>query len=113
MKVSKPLYGILETDAYWFNCYYIHQINKLFMIKSIYSFCLLYTNDNDKSFGIASSEQNNLLILTNDILSFAKEKKLKKIKLLAKNREKLIPNTSIKFNRNYIRLVDDNSFFSS
>lgn len=68
-------------------------------MKSMYNFCLLYIDSNNKGFEIESLQTDNILILANDIFAIAKEKELKKAKLLAKDREKLIFHTSIKFNR--------------
>ena len=113
MKVIKPLYGVPEAGAHWFNTYHTHHINKLSMMESTYDSCLLYTDGNDKSFGIIGLQTDNTLILANDIFAAAKEKELKEAKLLAKNREKLTLNTLIKFNGSYIRLADDNSLFLS
>lgn len=81
------------------------------MIKSIYNFCLLYTNSSSKSFGIIGLQTDNTFILANDIFTAIKDKKLKKVKLLAKNRKKLTYNTLIKVNRSYIKLVVDNNLF--
>lgn len=80
-------------------------------MESIYDFCLIYIDGNDKSFEIVGLQIDNTLILTNDIFATIKEKKQKEAKLLVKDREKLILNTPIKFNGGYIRLSDDNSLF--
>lgn len=83
------------------------------MMESTYDFGILYTDGNDKGFGILDLQTDNTLILANNIFVTTKEKELKETKLLAKDREKLIFNTSIKFNIGYIRLADDNSLFLS
>lgn len=44
-------------------------------------------------------KQNDIFILANNIIAVAEEKEFKKTKLLAKNRKKLILNTSIKVNK--------------
>ena len=82
-------------------------------MKFIYNSCLLYINSNNKGLEVINLEKNNILIQVNDIFAAIKENELKKAKLLAKNREKLIFNTVIKFNRGYIRLVNDNNLFLS
>lgn len=74
-------------------------------MKFIYKFCLLYTNNNKKNLGVISLKTNNIFILINNIFAVIKEKKLKKAKILAKNRKKLIFNIFIKFNRGYITLT--------
>lgn len=81
------------------------------MIESTYNSCLLYTNGSSKSFEIIGLQIDNTFILANDIFAAIKDKKLKKVKLLAKNRKKLTYNTLIKVNRGYIRLIVDNSLF--
>ena len=89
MKVIKPLYGIPEAGAHWFNTYHTHHINKLSMMESTYDSCLLYTDGNDKGFGVVGLQTDDTLILANDIFAAAEEKELKEAKLLAKDREKL------------------------
>lgn len=49
--------------------------------------------------------------MANDIFVAAKKKEVKEVELLAKNREKLTHNTSIKFNKSYIRLEANNNIF--
>ncbi len=83
------------------------------MMESTYDSCLLYIDGNVKGFGVVGLQTEDTLILTNNIFATTEEKELKEAKLLAKNREKLTHNTSIKFNRSYIRLADDNSLFLS
>lgn len=83
------------------------------MIKSIYDFCLLYTDSNNKNFEVIDLQINNTFILANNIFAATKEKELKKVKLLAKNRKKLIFYIFIKFNKRYIRPANDNSIFFS
>ena len=73
----------------------------------------MYINGNGKSLGVIDLEKNNTLILVNDIFAAIKENELKEAKLLAKNREKLIFNAIIKFNRGYIKLVNNNNLFFS
>lgn len=53
MKVIKLLYSVFEVDAHLFNTSQTNPINKLSMMESIYDFCLLYTNGNDKGFEVA------------------------------------------------------------
>lgn len=83
------------------------------MIEFTYDFYLLYTNSNKKNFRVVGIQINNILIIANDIFAITNEQELKNIKLLTKNRKKLTHNTFIKFNRGYIRLEGDRSFFPS
>lgn len=68
------------------------------MIKSTYDFCLLYTNNNIKNFGLVNLPKNNIFILANNIFAITKKKELKKTKLLIKNRKRQTHNTFTKFN---------------
>lgn len=77
----------------------------------IYDSCFFYINSNNKSFGIVGLQTNHTHIFVNDIFAAAKEKTPKQAKLLAKHRKKQTLNSSIKFNKCYIKLTDDNSFF--
>ena len=81
------------------------------MMESIYDFCLFYTNGNDKGFRVVDLQTEDIFILANNIFAAVKKKELKEAKLLAKNREKLILHTPIKFNWHYIRLADNNNLF--
>lgn len=81
------------------------------MIKSMPDFYLIYINRNNKSFGIVVLQINNIFILVNYIFTIVEKKNSKERIILIKNREKLTLNTSIMFNKGYIRLIKDNSFF--
>lgn len=83
------------------------------MIESTNDFCLLYTDGSSKGFGVIGLKTDDTLILAYDIFAAVKEKELKEVKLLVKNRKKLILNTSTKFNGGYIRLADNNSLLLS
>lgn len=111
MKVIKLLYGVLKAGAYWFNTYYSYHINKLSIMEFTYDFCLRYTNDDDKGFGIVNLQTDDILIRANNIFATTKKKELKEAQLLAKDREKLILNTPIKSNRGYITLANNNNIF--
>ncbi len=52
LKVIKPLYGISEAGAHWFNTYHTHHINMFSMMESTYNSCLLYTDGSNKGFGV-------------------------------------------------------------
>lgn len=83
------------------------------MMESTYDSCLLYTDGNDKGFGVVGLQTDDTLILADNIFAATEEKELKEAKLLGKDREKLTLHTPIKFNGGYIRLTDDNSLFLS
>lgn len=97
MKVVKPLYGVPEAGAHWFNTYHNHHTKKLFMKISTYDPCPLYTND--EGFGVVGLQTDDSLILTNEIFAAEEEKHLKKEKLMAKDRERLTIDQPIKFKK--------------
>lgn len=84
MKAIKPLYSVSETNAHWFNIYYTHYINKLFMMDSIYNFCLLYTDGSQKNFGMVGLQTDNSFLLANNIFATAEEKKAEEGKTIRK-----------------------------
>lgn len=83
------------------------------MIESNHDFCLFSIDGNAKWFGVIGLQIDNIFILANNIFAAAKEKKLKKAKFLAKNKEKLTFDILIKFNIGYIKQADNNSLFFS
>lgn len=111
IKVIKLLYNVSKAKAYWFNTYQTHHINKLSIIEFTYDFCLFYINGNDISFKVVGLQTDNTLTLADNIFVATKEKKLKKTKLLAKDKKKLILHTLIKLNEGYIKLIYENSNF--
>jgi hypothetical protein len=64
----------------------------------------LYTHKN--GFGIISLQTNNTLVAANKLFACNKDKKLKKAKFLAKEREQLINTNPLKFNSSLILLVN-------
>lgn len=78
MKVIKLLYNIPKAIVYYFNIYYTYYINKIFIIKSIQDFYLLYTQKNKKYFKIMGLQTNHIFIKDNDIFITTNEKRLKK-----------------------------------
>ena len=75
------------------------------MNQLIYNLYLLYITNN--SFGIVELQTNNTLFFTNKTFTEAKEARLQDAKFLVKKREKLILNTLIKFNGDYIKQKKD------
>lgn len=80
-------------------------------MESTYNFCLLYINGSQKDFEVVGLQTDDILILANNAFAATEEKELKEAKLLAKNRKNLTHNTSIKFNKSYIRVAVDKSLF--
>ena len=107
LKVIKPLYGVPEAGAHWFNTYHTHHLEKLSMSESTYDSCLLWANSSTTGFGVVGLQIDDTLILADDIFAAAEAEQLKEAKLLAKDREKLTAATPIKFNGGYIRQEAD------
>lgn len=113
LKVVKPLYGVPEAGAHWFNTYHNHHVKKLSMAISTYDPCLLYTPNDGNGFGIVGLQTDDSLILADDTFALQEERQLHEAKLLAKQREKLTTINSIKFNGGYINLEKDGSIYLS
>lgn len=109
LKVVKPLYGVPEAGAHWFNTYHTHHIKNLSMKTSTYDPCLLYASGDAKGFGIIGLQTDDSLILADDAFALEEEKQLHRAKLLAKQREKLTFTNPIKFNGGQINLQKDKS----
>ena len=105
LKIIKPLYGVPEAGAHWFNTYHKHHTKKLLMAQSTYDSCLLHTNTN--GFGIVGLQTDDTLMLADRKFAAVEEQELNAAKLLAKDREKLTESHLIKFNGGYIRLQAD------
>lgn len=50
-KITKLLYGVFETENYWFNTYYSYYYKKNLIIQSTYNSYLLYTSSRFKIVG--------------------------------------------------------------
>ncbi|KAM4061020.1 cwf18 domain containing protein [Hirsutella rhossiliensis] len=81
-KLARPLYGIAEAGAHWFNTYHDHHCRKLNMETSSFDPCLLITANNiaDKDlFGIAALQTDDTFIIEEKELCFkAKPKRFSK-----------------------------------
>src|SRR6266702_1448752 len=102
LKVLKPLYNILEAGNHWFKTYHAHYITNLNMTQSTYDLCLLYSN---KPFNIISLQIDDMLFLVDKTFADIKENELYKVKFMAKEWERLITITPLKFNGVIIQLV--------
>ena len=56
------------------------------MMESTYDSCLLYIDGSNKDIKVVSLQTDNTLLLADNIFAAIKEKKLKEVKLLAKDR---------------------------
>lgn len=110
LQIIKPLYGVPEAGAHWFNTYHTHHTKKLLMVPSTYDPCLLFKNSD--GFGVVGLQTDDTLILADEIFAAAEEKQLHKAKLLAKDREKLTNTTPIKFNGGYIKKCNNDILLS-
>jgi hypothetical protein len=96
LKVLKPLYDVLKAGNHWFKTYYAYYIKNLNITQLTYDLCLLYSN---KLFDIISLQTNNMLFLTDKTFINIEENKLYKAKFIAKEQERLITITPLKFNK--------------
>ncbi|KAM4067659.1 cwf18 domain containing protein [Hirsutella rhossiliensis] len=79
LRIVKPLYGIAEAGAHWFNTYHDHHCRKLNMETSSFDPCLLITANNiaDKDlFGIAALQTDDTFIVGTDAFLKIEEKEL-------------------------------------
>src|SRR6266571_2893029 len=102
LKVVRPLYNIPEAGNHWFKTYYNHYIKELNINQSTYDPCLLYLN-NPTNFRIISLQTDNTLLLANLAFAVLEQEKIKKAKFLTKEREQLMLEHSIKFNKGIIQ----------
>jgi hypothetical protein len=73
-----------------------------------YNPCLFYSHSNP-GFGLVGLQTNDTLFLGDQLFVTAKELQLKNARLMAKQQEKLIIKTPLKFNSGYITLKVDGS----
>jgi hypothetical protein len=95
---------VLEAGNHWFKTYYEHYINKLQMEQSTFDPCLLHSND---PFGLVGLQIDDTLLLASKKLADLEEDELQKAGFLAKDREQLTVDTSLKFNGGLIQLLLD------
>ena len=76
------------------------------MTQSTFDPCLLHTHQ-DPHYGIAGLQTDNTLFLGNQSFADLEQEELQKAKLLAKDREQLTPDHSLKFNGGIIQLQDN------
>ena len=88
---------MLEAGNHWFKTYHLHHVEKLYMTQSTFDPCLLHTHQ-DPHFGIAGLQTDDTLFLGNQSFADLEHKELHNAKLLAKDREQLTPDHSLKFN---------------
>jgi hypothetical protein len=107
LRVIKPLYGVPEAGAHWFNTYHDHHKKNLNMTESTYDPCLLFTNQS--VFGLVGMQTDDTLMLGDDRFAELEESELEKAKLMSKKREMLTTSTPIKFNGGVISLTKSES----
>jgi hypothetical protein len=103
LKVIKPLYGVPEAGNHWFTTYHNHHIKELGMNSSTYDPCLLWSNS-PNYFGIVGLQTDDTLFLANTTFADAEQRQLEKAHFLAKEREQLTVEQSLKFNGCIIQL---------
>ena len=103
LKIIKFLYGVSKAGIHWFNTYHKHHTEKLVMQQSIYDSCFLYINKKGKGFEVVELQIDDTLILGDETFAKIENFHFHEVKLLAKNRDQLIFQHSIKFNGVYIK----------
>jgi Reverse transcriptase (RNA-dependent DNA polymerase) len=102
LKILRPLYGIPEAGAHWFNTYHSHHIQRLHLTPSTYDPCLLYAKGTVTA--IVGLQTDDTLFLADDNFAELEQKELDLAGFLAKPREKLTQDSPIKFNGGIITL---------
>jgi hypothetical protein len=102
LRVVKPLYGVPEAGAHWFETYQKHHLNKLGMGQSTYDPCLLLSFE---PFGVVGLQTDDTLFTADDAFAELERTQLKDAGFLAKEREVLSPEHLLKFNRGLITLT--------
>ena len=104
LKMMKLLYEIFKTNNHWFFIYYKHHIERFVMIKSIYDSCLFHCIE---SFAVIDFQIDDILIFVSDDFAIKKNKIIKTINIMFKQRECFIIINSIKFNGMKIKLSEN------
>ncbi|RFU25514.1 hypothetical protein B7463_g10820, partial [Scytalidium lignicola] len=104
LRVIKPLYGVPEAGNHWFKTYHSHHVKELSMEQSTYDPCLLYSNN---PFGLVGLQTDDTLFVGDPEFAQQEQVQLQKAKFLAKEREILTSEKSLKFNGGVIQLQDD------
>ena len=95
LKIMKSLYEVFKIKNYWFFIYHKHHTEKFVIIESIYDSCLFHCI---KSFVVVNFQTDNILIFVNDDFAIKKNKIIKTINIMIKQRECFIIINSIKLN---------------
>ena len=74
--------------------------------------CLLYVNDENNNFDVIKLQIDDTLILIDGKFATIEKNELRAIKLLVKNLKKLTKITSIKFNENHIKKMNNDLYFN-
>jgi hypothetical protein len=98
-QVMRPLYGLAEAGAHWFNTYHKHRIKKLHVVTLTFDPCLLIEKSGQ---GVIGMQTDDTLILANRELANKEEAKLP---FPSKPRQELTPTDPIQFNGAVIQLI--------
>lgn len=103
IRLDRPLYGVPEAGAHWFNTYHSHHTTRLDMTAATHDPCLLYTaklfaaNQNSKApRGITCLQTDDTLTVWNDSFSAIEEKESSTFS--CKPRHEITLEGSIRFN---------------
>ena len=104
-RVARPLYGLAESGAHWFNTYHKHHVDKLNMATSTFNPCLLFEKSQPTN-GIIGMQTDDTLILATQQLANREEAELV---FISKPRQELTINSPIFFNGAVVSLELDGS----
>ena len=82
--VVKLLYGLAKARNHWYAIYIDHYKEKLRVKISLYNACFLITQDNDKNFGIAGLQTDNIFNVGTEAFIINEETEIMKAKFTAK-----------------------------
>lgn len=105
-KIVKPLYGLAEAGAYWFDTYQRHHVSNLHMQQSCYDPCLLISNEK-KEFGIAGLQTDDTINIGTQEFLDKEDAELVKAKFIAKPQRILKIGDTVDFNGSRIAIMPD------
>jgi hypothetical protein len=107
LQVVRPLYGLAEAGAYWFNTYHNHHKNKLSMKTSTFDPCLLIRTTGKETFGLTALQTDDTFSFVTEDMSRAEQRELEAAELRAKDKTRLTENQPLEFNGGRIELLQD------
>jgi hypothetical protein len=104
MKITKPLYGLAESDLYWLKTYHSHHKDKLNMKISSYDLCLLFITSGPLDFDITGLQTDDTFSFATQNFPEREEKELQQAEFRAKPKTILAQDQPTEFNGGKIQL---------